>query len=334
IYNDTILFTGRRVDIVEPIPEPLSTATGCKVRGYALSAKKVLDVLEHASEPFPPPAFPTDLSLGLVTKQVPGLVLDNSSLKIQYNRNRYYDQYTGRWTTEDPFGYVDGMGLYEYVASAPTNQLDPYGNLSYMQITLIIDMQMAIALDLLARGYSVQEVAAMTGLPVEKVIMLYLALQRRSREMLDRLRNVGIGILQQVAKNLEARQHARGPLEPGGPGPRGWRPPKPPWWVEKAIDAILTRGISTVVTTGKGVVEVEIETARTLIRAQKRNEQIRANDPDEEKPPKAAVGLIVLKRRHCRETCIAQECKGCEGESLAKCKEACWKKCDKVKILE
>jgi hypothetical protein len=29
-------------------------------------------------------------------------ILDEGSLKIQYNRNRYYDYYTGRWTTHDP----------------------------------------------------------------------------------------------------------------------------------------------------------------------------------------------------------------------------------------
>jgi RHS repeat-associated protein len=31
-------------------------------------------------------------------------ILDYGSLKIQYNRNRYYDSYTGRWTTQDPLG--------------------------------------------------------------------------------------------------------------------------------------------------------------------------------------------------------------------------------------
>jgi hypothetical protein len=57
------------------------------------------------------------------------------SLKIQYNRNRYYDYYTGRWLTHDPLGinpadgalnplsirrqYKDGMSLYEYVHSSP-----------------------------------------------------------------------------------------------------------------------------------------------------------------------------------------------------------------------
>ncbi len=30
-------------------------------------------------------------------------ILDSGSLKLQYNRNRYYDQHTGRWLTHDPF---------------------------------------------------------------------------------------------------------------------------------------------------------------------------------------------------------------------------------------
>ena len=31
-------------------------------------------------------------------------ILNKGSLKLQYNRNRYYDQYTGRWLTHDPLG--------------------------------------------------------------------------------------------------------------------------------------------------------------------------------------------------------------------------------------
>ena len=60
--------------LIEPIPKPLSTTIGCKVHGSALSAKKVLNVLQHASEPFPPPALTTAFSLGLVTKQLLGWV--------------------------------------------------------------------------------------------------------------------------------------------------------------------------------------------------------------------------------------------------------------------
>jgi len=70
-------------------------------------------------------------------------ILDNGSLKIQYNRNRYYDYYTGRFTTHDPLGinpaggqqnvfsileqYNDGTNLYQYVRSNPINYVDPYG---------------------------------------------------------------------------------------------------------------------------------------------------------------------------------------------------------------
>jgi len=54
-------------------------------------------------------------------------ILDNGSVKLQYNRNRYYDQYTGRWLTHDPEEYVDGLSLYEYVRSNPCGGLDPEG---------------------------------------------------------------------------------------------------------------------------------------------------------------------------------------------------------------
>jgi RHS repeat-associated protein len=70
-------------------------------------------------------------------------ILDNGSLKIQYNRNRYYDYYTGRWLTHDPlsiapnaegrnrFGpvsqYADGLCLYGYCRLNPLNCEDPMG---------------------------------------------------------------------------------------------------------------------------------------------------------------------------------------------------------------
>jgi RHS repeat-associated protein len=42
-------------------------------------------------------------------------------------RNRWNSPPLGRWIQRDPLGYVDGMGLYEYVRGAPLNGVDPPG---------------------------------------------------------------------------------------------------------------------------------------------------------------------------------------------------------------
>ena len=55
---------------------------------------------------------------------------DNSGLKLQYNRNRYYSSEMGRWLTKDPLGYKDGMNMYAYVHNNPMMNTDAYGLLS------------------------------------------------------------------------------------------------------------------------------------------------------------------------------------------------------------
>jgi len=42
-------------------------------------------------------------------------------------RNRWLSPPLGRWIERDPLGYVDGMGLNEYVRSRPLDGLDPTG---------------------------------------------------------------------------------------------------------------------------------------------------------------------------------------------------------------
>jgi RHS repeat-associated protein len=64
--------------------------------------------------------------------------LDAGSLKIQYNRNRYYDYYTGRWLTHDPEEYIDGLNLYEYVEGNPLSNLDPEGTFSITPLPIIL----------------------------------------------------------------------------------------------------------------------------------------------------------------------------------------------------
>ena len=70
-------------------------------------------------------------------------VFDNGGLELQYNRNRYYANNTGRWLTKDPLGitpeggeynsfkvtfqYKDGLSLYGYVNSNPILLRDSYG---------------------------------------------------------------------------------------------------------------------------------------------------------------------------------------------------------------
>ncbi len=74
-------------------------------------------------------------------------------MKLQYNRNRYYDYHTGRWLTHDPLGYIqpqtdewliqgqradmleqylDGLNRYQYVKSDPVLLVDPQGTNIYL----------------------------------------------------------------------------------------------------------------------------------------------------------------------------------------------------------
>jgi RHS repeat-associated protein len=47
---------------------------------------------------------------------------------LQYNRARYYDPKTGRWTSQDPIGFEAGdSNLYRYANNEPTNLLDSSG---------------------------------------------------------------------------------------------------------------------------------------------------------------------------------------------------------------
>ena len=46
---------------------------------------------------------------------------------LYHVRNRMYHPTLGRWLQRDPKGYVDGMGLYEYVGGCPLSRLDAMG---------------------------------------------------------------------------------------------------------------------------------------------------------------------------------------------------------------
>jgi hypothetical protein len=46
---------------------------------------------------------------------------------VYHVRHRVYLPESGRWSRRDPLGYVDGMGLYEYVKSSSILHRDPSG---------------------------------------------------------------------------------------------------------------------------------------------------------------------------------------------------------------
>jgi len=51
----------------------------------------------------------------------------DESLTMYHVRHRVYRPDLGRWMTRDPLGYVDGMGLYEYVRGMAVRGRDPSG---------------------------------------------------------------------------------------------------------------------------------------------------------------------------------------------------------------
>jgi RHS repeat-associated protein len=52
----------------------------------------------------------------------------DTETSLQYNRARYYDPFSGRWLSMDPFGFRPGdANLYRYVMNTPVNASDPSG---------------------------------------------------------------------------------------------------------------------------------------------------------------------------------------------------------------
>ena len=49
------------------------------------------------------------------------------SLGFFYYRHRIYDPHTGRFTSEDPLGFVDGANVFIYVGNNPAYSIDPFG---------------------------------------------------------------------------------------------------------------------------------------------------------------------------------------------------------------
>ncbi|MCX7386368.1 MAG: hypothetical protein NTX48_06845, partial [Planctomycetales bacterium] len=59
-----------------------------------------------------------------------GYRFDGATPQMYYVRNRFLLPKIGTWNRRDPFGYVDGLSLYEYVNGIVCNYTDPSGNQS------------------------------------------------------------------------------------------------------------------------------------------------------------------------------------------------------------
>ena len=49
------------------------------------------------------------------------------SLGFYFYRNRVFDSRVGRFTSEDPLGFIDGPNRYVYCSNNPMNLIDPFG---------------------------------------------------------------------------------------------------------------------------------------------------------------------------------------------------------------
>jgi RHS repeat-associated protein len=61
---------------------------------------------------------------------------------LQYSRARYYDPSIGRFLSEDPSGFVDGVDFYRYVRNNVVNNTDPFGLTSYRGFPADKEVQM------------------------------------------------------------------------------------------------------------------------------------------------------------------------------------------------
>ena len=107
----------------------LSDANRNVVERYAYDAYGFVSVTNGAGVPVPPNAWGSPHSAVGNPYLFTGRQLDEET-GLYYYRARYDDSRKGRFLQRNPFGYVDGMNLYEYVRSNPSTAREPRGLLT------------------------------------------------------------------------------------------------------------------------------------------------------------------------------------------------------------
>ncbi len=104
----------------------LTTAAGATASSYSYDAFGNLTTA----------VLPTDANRYLFsTKEF------DSRAGLYYFGARYYDPEVGRWLTQDPLEFVDGLNLYAYVNNNPVNFVDPDGYLGERIGSFLFDRQ-------------------------------------------------------------------------------------------------------------------------------------------------------------------------------------------------
>jgi RHS repeat-associated protein len=130
---------------------------------------------------------------------------------LSYHGARYYACWVGKWTSPDPAGLVDGLGLYTYVSGNPVRLMDPSGESGTDErIAQLTDVQLHRHLAGLSPEARADFVRAATG-----------RFKERASATLER------GKLESIRTGVTTVEHVRfeKPWEP--PQPRSTRTPAP-----------------------------------------------------------------------------------------------------------
>ena len=114
-------------------PHALTDASGTVVERYTYDAYGGVIVLNVSYNPLALNAWGTPHSALGNLYLFTGRQLDEET-GLYFYRARYYDAAKGRFLQRDPFGYVSGMNLYEYVDGRPTFATDPKGQVPALSI--------------------------------------------------------------------------------------------------------------------------------------------------------------------------------------------------------
>jgi RHS repeat-associated protein len=105
----------------------------------------------------------------------------DSETGLYHVRHRYLHPSLGRWITQDPAGYVDGMGLFEYVSGNVGTMVDPWGLMWTIEGMLYGGPGGGAAPGASWEGYGATKGPTIVGGPIETASRTFNVLTHRGR---------------------------------------------------------------------------------------------------------------------------------------------------------